>query len=39
MCDKAFKKCFLAFLYQYKTQEICDKIISDDPFSIGYVPD
>ena len=24
---------------QYKTQQMFDKIISDDPFSIRYVPD
>ena len=42
MCDKAFNKCFLAFFYipvRYKTQELCDGITSEDPFSIRYVPD
>ena len=24
---------------QYKTQQMCDRIISDDPFWIRYVPD
>ena len=27
------------FADQYKTQEICDKIVSDDPFLIVYCPD
>ena len=36
-------KCFLAYSFfyisdQYKTQEMCDRIISDDPFSIRCVP-
>ena len=39
MCDKAF--CFLPLIYindRYKTQEMCDRIISDDSFSLRYVP-
>ena len=42
MCDKAFNKYFLAFLYisdQYKTPEMCKWIIYDNSFSIRYVPD
>ena len=38
MCDKAFNKCFHALLNipdWYKTQEMFDRIISNDPF---YVP-
>ena len=44
MCDKAFNKRFLAFIYipdQYKAQEMCcifDRVISQDPFPIRYVP-
>ena len=44
MCDKAFNKRFLVFIYipdQYKAQEMCcifDRVISQDPFSIRYVP-
>ena len=33
---------FFAFFFipdQYKTQKICNSIISDDPFSIIYIPD
>ena len=36
-CYKAFNKCFLAFFYildWYKTQEMCDRITSDDPFCL-----
>ena len=43
------KKCVMKLLInlfmffyipdRYKTQEMCDRIISDDPFSIRYVPD
>ena len=42
--NKAFNKRFLAFIYipdQYKTQEMCcifDRVISQDSFSIRYVP-
>ena len=39
MCDQAF--CFLPLIYipdRYKTQEMCDRIISDDSFSLRYVP-
>ena len=24
---------------QYKTQEICDRVVSEDPFMIVYYPD
>ena len=33
---------FLAFIYipdWYQTQEMCDKVISEDPFMIAYYPD
>ena len=42
MCDKAFNKYFLAFIYipdLYKTQEMCDRDISEDPFTLVYCPD
>ena len=42
LCHKAFNKPFLAFFYirdGHKTQETCDRNISDDPFSLKYVPD
>ena len=45
MCDKALNNFFFFFFCiffipdQYKTQEMCDRIISEDPFSIRYVPD
>ena len=42
MCDKAFDKSFLAFIYildWYKAQEICDSIICEDSFSIRYFSD
>ena len=35
MCDIVVNGCFLAFTYitdQYKTQQICDSLISEDPF-------
>ena len=28
-----------SFPDQYKTQEMCDKAVSEDPFSLGYCPD
>ena len=39
--DKVFNKCFFAFIYildQQKIHYICDKVISEDNFSITYVP-
>ena len=47
MCDNPFNKYFLGFFIfyflavpvRYKTQEMCDRFISDDHFSITYVPD
>ena len=42
MCDKAFNKYFLAFIYfpdWYKTKEMCDRDISEDPFTLVYCPD
>ena len=42
MCDEAFNGCFLAFIYipdRHKTQEMCDRGISENPFSIRYFPD
>ena len=41
--DKAFNKYFCLTFFNisdgYKTQLMCDRIISEDPFSIRYVPD
>ena len=42
MCDKAANKCFFVFdstRDQYKTQEICDVVVSLYPFLIVYCPD
>ena len=42
MCDKAVDDCSIGLEFvpdRYKTQEMCDKIISDDPFSLRYVLD
>ena len=39
MCDKAIDKCTFVFdsvLDQYKTKEMCDKIVSEDPFKLKY---
>ena len=36
------KKCVVKLIYipdQSKTQEMCDKVVSEDPFSIFYCPD
>ena len=35
MHDKAANRCFMVFNFvpdQYKTQEMCDKVVSEDPF-------
>ena len=35
MCDKAVNICFFAFNFipgWYKTQEMCDRVVSEDPF-------
>ena len=35
MCGKGAHKCAFVFDFvpdQYKTQEMCDKIVSEDPF-------
>ena len=40
--DKAANKCFLLFSYipvRYKTQEMCDRVIFEDPFMLVYCPD
>ena len=42
MCDKAVNKCVFVFdstRDQYKTQEICDVVVSLYPFLIVYCPD
>ena len=35
MCNKAVNRCFFVFDYVtdwYETQEICDRVVSEDPF-------
>ena len=42
MCYKAVNRCFFVFYSipdWYKVQEMCDKVVSEDPFSLRYVPD
>ena len=42
MCHKSVDDYSIALEFipdRYKTQEMCDRIISDDPFSLGYAPD
>ena len=42
MCDKAVDKWFFVFDFifdQYKTQEMCDTVISNDPSLVVYCPD
>ena len=42
MCNRAVTRRFFVFdsiPYQYKTQEICDIVLSEDPFLIVYCPD
>ena len=42
MCDKAVNKCFLAFIYildWYKTRQMCDRAIYEDPFMLVYCPE
>ena len=42
MCDKAVDKCSFVFdsvFHQNKTQEICDKIVSEDPLRLKYCHD
>ena len=40
--DKAVNRCFFVFDYitnQYKTQDLFNSMIYEDPFSIRYIPD
>ena len=42
MCDKAINRRFFVFDCipdQYKTQEICETVVSNDPPLIVYCPD
>ena len=42
MCDKVVNTCFFVFHSvsdQYKTQEICDRVVPEDPFMLIYCPD
>ena len=39
MCDNAVNRCYFAFYsipYRYKTQEMWDRVFSEDPFLIAY---
>ena len=41
MCDEALNRCYFVFDCipdQYKTQEMCDIVVSKDPFLIVYCP-
>ena len=41
MCDKAGNRCFLYFILFLinKTQEMCDRVVSEEPFLIINCPD
>ena len=44
MCDEAADRCIFVFEFdstpdQYKTQEICDRVVSEDRFLIVYCSD
>ena len=42
MSDKDVIRCFFAFYFipnQHNTQEMCDRVVSKDPFLIVYCPD
>ena len=42
MCGKPLDRCYFALVYVadwYKTQEMCDRYVSEDPFLILYCPD
>ena len=42
MCEKAIEKKSTHAVHvadHFKTQEMCDKTVRDDPFSLIYVPD
>ena len=42
MCDEAVDRCPFAFDFtcnQYKTKEMRDKIVSEDPFKLKYCHD
>ena len=42
MFDKAVNMCFFIFdsiSDWYKTQQMCERIVSEDPFLIVYCPD
>ena len=41
MCGEALNRCYFVFDCipdQYKTQEMCDIVVSKDPFLIVYCP-
>ena len=42
MWEKAAQRCFFVINFipnQYKSQEICDRVVSEDPFFVVYCPD
>ena len=42
MCGKPLDRYYFALVYVadwYKTQEMCDRYVSEDPFLILYCPD
>ena len=42
MCNKTVDICFFVFDSipdWYKTQEMCDRVVSEDPFLTVYCPD
>ena len=42
MSDKAINTCFIVFYSTpdlYKTQGMCDRVVSKDPFLLIYCPD
>ena len=42
MCNKATHMWFFVFDSipdQYKTREMCDRVVSEDPFLVVYCPD
>ena len=41
MCDEALNRCYFVFDCipdRYKTQEMCDIVVSEDPFLIVHSP-
>ena len=36
MCDKVVNTCF--WIYLYKTQDMCDRVVSEDLFMLMHYP-